>query len=133
MGYGHNGELYFGYQGRIRGLDSDELEEHLSNYNTSSSLQIISLWTEWEQNFEYVLYAISYSNEMINARRFGYSFPSGISLPTEASDIENFAQELKDARTELEKFYNWLVEQNIGEDDDQGIPEPQWILTSTYG
>lgn len=132
MGYGHYGQLTFGFQGRIRHLSEEDVESAIEQFG-SEDISVRSLWTEWDQDFGYVVYVHSFSNEMVNARRFGYSFPESISLPTSAEEMAEFAESIESARTELTNFYNWLVEQNSGTEDEDGMPSIDWVLTSMYG
>ena len=132
MGYGHHGELIFGYRGRILDLDIEEVDDWLDKYakaNPRSTLKTTDLWTEWSESFDYVLHTESFSNETISSRRFGYSFPDSIPLPTKAEDIAAFSKQITASRKQLEDFYGWLLEQHEFEDE---LPEPQWILTSCY-
>ena len=112
MGYGHYGQLTFGFQGRVRHLSEEDVESAIEQFG-SEDISISSLWTEWDQDFGYVVYVHYFSNEMVNARRFGYSFPESIALPTTAEEVAEFAESIESARTELSNFYYWLVE-NIG-------------------
>lgn len=132
MGYGYYGQLTFGFQGVIRHLSEDEVSSAIGQFG-SEELSVSSLWTEWDQDFGYVVYVQSFSNEMVNARRFGYSFPEAIALHTYAEEMKEFTESIESARTELTNFYNWLVEQSIGEEDEDGMPSIDWVLTSFYG
>jgi len=132
MGYGHHGQLTFGFCGKIRHLSEDEVEAAIKQFG-DTEINVSSLWTEWDQDFGYVVYVLYFSNEMVNARRFGYSFPEPISLPTSAEEIEEFSDSIESARTELTNFYNWLIEKDIGEEDEDGMPDIDWVLTSMYG
>ena len=121
MGYGHHGQLTFGFAGNIRHLSEEEVEAALEQFG-STEINVSSLWTEWNQDFGYAVYVHYIGNEMVDARRFGHSFPETISIPSTDS-----------AEIELTRFYDWLVSKDIGETDDGGMPSIGWTLTSFYG